>query len=236
MSALRIRIEGDGGPSASAVFGEKGGTLGRSRQNTLVLSDAERSVSRLHARVDWRDDGFRLVNMGLNPVIHNGARLGPADESPLGAGDVLRIGRFSLLVEAAHEDEQPLDDEDALYDDMTGEPLPRRSARMPPFALFDDSTAVGVTGRGRPTDVGGLSARAQAGVATELLRGMGCAAPAGSQGFSAEQTGQLLRRAIEDTLRTWIPHCSPAVQQAWFTSFEEALARVAQAEAVVRER
>lgn len=226
MTALRITIEGASGAGASAVFGAKGGTLGRSQHNTLVLADAERSASRLQARVDLRAGGFVLVNMGLKAVIHNGALLGPADEAPLGVGDVLRIGRFILLVEAVDEAQAALANDEALFDDMTGEPLAPRGAAWPDIALFDDSTGTGTL---RP--VGGSSD-----VAVELLRGMDCTPPPDLPPLTSEQTGQLVRRAIEDTLRTWIPHCSPAVQKAWFTSFEEALARALEADRQVARR
>lgn len=223
MPALRIAIEGSVDPGV--VFGPQGGTLGRAEQNTLVLSDAERSVSRLHARVEWRAGGFIFVNMGLNAVIHNGAMLAVADEAPLAAGDVLRIGRFSLLVSDAGEHELPPDDADALFDDMTGEPLPPRAPALHHLALFDDSGA-GLVLPG---------AQAQ-GLIGELLHGMGCAPPPLPATVTPQQAGQWMRSAIEDTLRTWIPHCSPAVQQAWFTSFEGALARVAEAQALLGRR
>lgn len=225
MPALRISIEGSA--DAGAVFGPLGGTLGRAEQNTLVLHDAERSVARLHARVEWRSSGFVFINMGLNAAIHNGAVLGTADEAALAAGDVLRIGRFSLLVSDAGEHELPLEDTPALFDDMTGAPLPPqpqlpRAPAWSDIALFDDSVA------------GGLEEAPPAGsvpaLVAALLHGMGCAAPALPADTTAEQAGQWMRSAVEDTLRTWLPHCSPAVQQAWFLNFEQALDRVAQAQ------
>ena len=230
MPALRLSIEGAADPGA--VFGPQGGTLGRASQNTLVLSDAERSVSRLHARVEWRPTGFVLVNMGLNTIIHNGGLLATAEEAALAAGDVLRIGRFSLLVSDAGEHELAPGDEEALFDDMTGEPLSRHVPPWPDLALFDDSSAGFVAS--------GMGAQSQAGPAQgtvgDLLQGMGCSCAALPAAVTAQQAGELMRSAIEDTLRTWIPHCSPAAQQAWFTSFEEALARVSQAQARVEHR
>lgn len=231
MPALRISIEGSA--DAGAVFGPQGGTLGRAEQNTLVLHDAERSVARLGARVEWRTGGFVFINMGLSAAIHNGAVLGTADEAGLAAGDVLRIGRFSLLVSDAGEHELPLEHTPALFDDMTGAPLPPQPSQPLPrapawsdIALFDDSTA------------GALEEAAPAGsvpaLVAALLHGMGCAAPALPAEATAEQAGEWMRSAVEDTLRTWLPHCSPAVQQAWFLNFEQALDRVAQAQAQVQ--
>jgi hypothetical protein len=230
MPPLRISIEGSVDPGV--VFGPQGGTLGRAAQNTLVLSDAERSVSRLHARVDWRPTGFVLVNMGLNTIIHNGGLLATAEEATLAAGDVLRIGRFTLLVSDAGAHELPLDDDDALFDGMTGEPLPRRVPPWPDLAVFDDSAA-GFVASGA---AGAAGAGSVTGVVAQLLQGMGCAVPPLPAATTAQQAGELMRSAIEDTLRTWMPHCSPAAQQAWFTSFEEALGRVSQAQARVERR
>ncbi|KQP48573.1 FHA domain-containing protein [Pseudorhodoferax sp. Leaf274] len=229
MPALRFSIEGSAEPGA--VFGPQGGTLGRADQNTLVLRDAERSVSRLHARVDWRATGFVLVNMGLNTIIHNGGLLATAEEADLAAGDVLRIGRFSLLVSDAGEHELAHDEEEALFDDMTGEPLARRVPPWPNLGLFDDSAAGFVA-----SGAAAVQATPAPGTVGELLQGMGCASAPLPATVTARQAGELMRSAIEDTLRTWIPHCSPAVQQAWFTSFEEALVRVSQAQARVEQQ
>jgi hypothetical protein len=226
MPALRLSVEGSA--AAGAVFGPQGGTVGRAVENTLVLRDAERSVSRLHARVECRDGRFVFINMGLNPAIHNGAVVATADEAPLVAGDVLRIGRFTLLVSEAGEHELPLQDEEARFDDMTGEPLPPRAPAWPDIALFDDSMAAALTDDGGGSDVQGVVA--------EVLRGMGSATPPLPAGITPEQAGQWMRRAIEDTLRTWIPHGSPAVHQAWFSHFDEALARISAAEQQVAQR
>lgn len=225
MPALRISI--DGSADAGAVFGPQGGTLGRAAQNTLVLNDPERSVSRLHARIEWRDGGFVFINMGLNPAIHNGAVVATADAAPLAAGDVLRVGRFSLLVSEADEQELARDEDDALFDDMTGEPLTPRAPAWPDIALFDDSMA---------GPLGEHDVHAPSALVGEMLQGMGCTVASLPATVSAEQAGQWMRRAIEDTLRTWIPHGSPAVHQAWFNHFDEALARISAAEQQVAQR
>ena len=44
----------------SCRFGAAGGTIGRGSDNTLVLPDAAKTVSRVHARIDWTEDGWRL--------------------------------------------------------------------------------------------------------------------------------------------------------------------------------
>lgn len=212
MQHLQIRIEQPGGPSASAVFGPAGGTIGRADNNTLVLSDAERSVSRLHARVECRAGHFVLVNMGMNPVLCNGTELSTAEESPLASGDTVRIGSFILRAQAIDSDAAPVvsahgHEEDALFDDMTG--LPLRAAWASDFAMFPDSASAKLPG----TEQAWLM---------DLLRGMGCDIRSLAQPLSAEQAGALMRSAMNDTMRTWMAHCSPAVQQAWFSNFEDA--------------
>jgi predicted component of type VI protein secretion system len=211
---LLINTELSDGPVVSAVFGQQGGTIGRGENCTLMLSDAERSVSRLHARVEWREDDFVLVNMGINPVLRNGDVLSTAEEAPLVAGDTLRIGAFTLRVHAVDDQVQrtmpPAEiEEEALFDDMTG--LPLRAAWASDFMALHEPSESKVG-----TEQQWLSS---------LLRGMGGELPPSSMPLSAEQAGALMRTAMNDTLRTWIAHCSPAVQQAWFSAFEEAFAK-----------
>ena len=151
MRTLLIRIQG-GVPQACApvAFGPAGGTIGRADNNTLVLSDPERSVSRLHARIEWRGAAATLVNLGITPVLCNGTVLATGGETLLTPGDQLRIGRFALVVEPAPGSAQatqhlntvpmpgltsvsgvapaqPEAADEHLYDDMTGLLLPGRS-------------------------------------------------------------------------------------------------------------
>jgi hypothetical protein len=67
-------------------------TLGRSRQNTLVLSDPH--VSRSHARIDLEEHGFVLVDLeSKNGTFVRGRRV---TRHPLEPGDRLQLGS-SLL-------------------------------------------------------------------------------------------------------------------------------------------
>jgi len=87
------------GPSAS--FDELGGTIGRADTNQLVLQDPERTISRVHAQVVFRNGGFALVDRGSNPIAVNGRPLGSGVEAPIRAGDQVQIGGYLLNVEAA---------------------------------------------------------------------------------------------------------------------------------------
>lgn len=85
-------------PGASAHFDTTGGTVGRASTNMLVLDDPERTVSRVHAQIVFRDGRFFVVDRGSNPMSHNGRPLGAGNEAPLANGDRLVIGGFELSV------------------------------------------------------------------------------------------------------------------------------------------
>ena len=252
MDKLLIRVLGgpagaDAALPAVATFGTQGGTIGRAEASTLVLSDPERSVSRLHARIDWRNGTHYIFNLGINPLLCNGTVLTTGGESPLVAGDELRIGRFTLAVEAdtspgdvplylqtqpmpapATVVEEPMapdflldaevdlvgvaqeGDEVALFDDMTGLPLPR------------PGKAIATRGPPSPQELW----------LAELLRGMGCAAPSWPAPLAPEQVvqvGALMRSAMNETMRDWLKQFAPSVQRLWFDAFEQAFLKACKA-------
>jgi type VI secretion system FHA domain protein len=79
-------------------FGAAGGTVGRGPDNTLVLPDAAKTVSRVHARIDWTEDGWRLADVGSNPSRLNGRPLSGGQPARLADGDRLEMGGFRLDV------------------------------------------------------------------------------------------------------------------------------------------
>ena len=83
----------------AADFGEAGGTIGRAPENTLVLLDPDRKISRTHATVVARDGGYVLRDQGsVVPVLVNGRPLGNGNESPLGSGDEICIAGYTMRV------------------------------------------------------------------------------------------------------------------------------------------
>lgn len=100
---IRIAVAARAGAAPAALlaaqFGPEGGTIGRAESNTLVLDDPERTVSRLHAQVLYRDGCFVLLDRGSNPMQHNGRALGSGQEAVLSHGDRLLVGSFELVVE-----------------------------------------------------------------------------------------------------------------------------------------
>lgn len=82
----------------SAQFGPQGGTIGRASTNTLVLDDPDRTVSRVHVRVLYRDGRFFVVDQGSNPMQCDGQTPGQGVEVELRGGERLTIGSFELIV------------------------------------------------------------------------------------------------------------------------------------------
>jgi len=88
------------GATATALIGIQGGSIGRSRDNELVLPDANRYVSAHHARIRYRDGGYLIEDTSTNGVYLNGStdpvgKLGP---QPLRSGDVIRLGNYQVRV------------------------------------------------------------------------------------------------------------------------------------------
>lgn len=88
----------------AASFSAEGGTIGRAVTNRLVLDDAERTVSRMHAQIAWRDGAYRLTDRGSNPALVNGVPLDPGQEVPLAHGDEVQIGGYQLRAQVCDED------------------------------------------------------------------------------------------------------------------------------------
>ncbi len=82
----------------SASFDEIGGTIGRADNNQLVLPDPDRTISRVHAQVVFRNGGYAILDRGSNAVMVNGTPLGNGREAPIRDGDRLTIGGYELRV------------------------------------------------------------------------------------------------------------------------------------------
>ncbi|WP_244830347.1 type VI secretion system-associated FHA domain protein TagH [Caballeronia sp. TF1N1] len=111
----------------AASFDLAGGTIGRAVTNRLVLDDAERTVSRLHVQIVWRDGRFSLIDRGSNPALVNGAPLDPGQEVPLANGDEVQIGGYQLRADVSVDDDTV----------TNGEPPANAHADDPFAGLFD---------------------------------------------------------------------------------------------------
>ncbi|SAK90015.1 FHA domain-containing protein [Caballeronia pedi] len=101
----------------AANFDAEGGTIGRAVTNRLVLDDAERTVSRLHVQIVWRDGRFLLIDRGSNPALVNGAPLDPGQEVALAHGDEVQIGGYQLRADVSGEDDTVTAESDVASDD-----------------------------------------------------------------------------------------------------------------------
>ncbi len=117
------------GPTAQ--FDELGGTIGRADTNQLVLPDPERSISRVHAQVVFRNGSFVLVDRGSNAVLVNGQTLGNGREATLRDGDRVQIGGY-LLEASFGERTRPADPFADLFADTMPAPA-LRGASPPPL-------------------------------------------------------------------------------------------------------
>jgi type VI secretion system FHA domain protein len=89
-------------PAVTARFDEKGGTIGRSPDSTLLLPDPERVISRTHALIVLHEGRYMVRDQGTTvPVIVNGQVVGRGRDHPLTTGDEVRIAGYALRVEAA---------------------------------------------------------------------------------------------------------------------------------------
>ncbi len=80
-------------------------TIGRAPESTLVLSDAQRGISRMQASIERRDGIYVLIDAGSNPTLLNGEALNGAHEAVLSDGDQIRIGAYTLAVSIEKDEE-----------------------------------------------------------------------------------------------------------------------------------
>lgn len=108
ISVIRFRGEAPA-QSINFHFDARGGALGRHSANEIVLPDPELRISRVQARVEWRDGRFLLVDAGTNPSRFNGQPLAKGVEVPLAEGDEISIGDYDLRVDLAQQASVPGD-------------------------------------------------------------------------------------------------------------------------------
>jgi predicted component of type VI protein secretion system len=102
--ALKLTIIDDQhsqpGLGGSIVFGVGGGGIGRAHDNDWVLPDPQRYLSAHHARVQFRDGAYYLLDTSTNGVYVNDGTvpIGRRAPYPLRDGDRLRMGDYELSV------------------------------------------------------------------------------------------------------------------------------------------
>jgi pSer/pThr/pTyr-binding forkhead associated (FHA) protein len=75
-----------------------GATIGRSRECDIVLGDS--NVSRKHAEIRPRGDGWTITDLGsTNGVRVNGRQARANDAQPIASGDALAVGTVDATFE-----------------------------------------------------------------------------------------------------------------------------------------
>jgi hypothetical protein len=100
-AAFRALLRSVDGPTKGEAFevGQAGATMGRSPDNPIELAD--NSISRRHARIEFRDGGYWLIDLdSSNGTFVNQDRLSAPRR--LQSGDVIGLGatRLSVTLEA----------------------------------------------------------------------------------------------------------------------------------------
>jgi len=150
------------GDDAVRVFGENGGTIGRSLQNDWILPDPDRFISGRHATIDYKGGIYYLVDTSTNGVYVNGdcEPIGNGNPRRLFNGDTLRFGDFEITVsiDAGESIVMPLDETGSVVTDYDASLVPEASLRTG-VQLLDEEELTGddefqSTLFGEPADTG----------------------------------------------------------------------------------
>lgn len=103
---LRLRVVSDQrrslGDRSSIVLSAEGASIGRSADNDWVLPDPLRYVSAHHARIEYRDGNYYVLDTSTNGVFLNDGRDPIARQGAEGVrlrnGDMLRVGDYQIVV------------------------------------------------------------------------------------------------------------------------------------------
>jgi len=88
------------GALSSIVFGVGGGGIGRASDNDWVLPDPQRYLSAHHARIQFRNGSYLLLDTSTNGVYVNDGTVpvGRRGTHALRHGDILRFGNYQVAV------------------------------------------------------------------------------------------------------------------------------------------
>ena len=83
---------------AECRFSESGGSLGRGAANDMVLEDPSKYISRVHAKVSFREGSYFWEDVGVTPSAINDQATAQGERLMLGNGDRIVIGDYQLAV------------------------------------------------------------------------------------------------------------------------------------------
>ena len=134
------------GDDAIRVFGEDGGTIGRSLQSDWILPDPDRFISGRHATIDCRGGIYYLLDTSTNGIYINGDcdPIGKGNPRRLFNGDVLRFGNFemSVTIDSGESLVMPLDEPASAVTEHAASLVPDESL-MTGVQLLDENEITG---------------------------------------------------------------------------------------------
>ena len=151
--ALRLRVVSIHaqllGEDGTRTFGVHGGSIGRASDNDWILPDPDRYISGHHARIEYRNGQYWLMDTSSNGTYLNDSSSPIADAGPhaLKDGDRLRLGDYELAVDVDAVSEAPAPEKTRAVDNDLGAALDLGS-----LLANEDSAA-----RARPVNAYGQS-------------------------------------------------------------------------------
>jgi type VI secretion system FHA domain protein len=123
-------------PPRTATFDQKGGTVGRSADNHIVLADDEKVVSGIHATIEYQNGCYYYVDNSLNGThFTNRNQLVRHKKIQLHDQDKLRIGDYNLLINITKEDSEILNAIDpSLKSSLPKQSFPQKDSSL---SFFD---------------------------------------------------------------------------------------------------
>jgi hypothetical protein len=103
-AGIAVYIEGESDPvyvdsKGEFVIGRKVGDASDVSLDLSHLGAYHLGLSRRHARIQWADDGYQVLDLGsVNGTWLNGEKLIPHKAYPLASGSHLRLGRMPMFV------------------------------------------------------------------------------------------------------------------------------------------
>lgn len=128
---LRLRIDNptavSGVVNATHAFDRAGGSIGSAASDTWQLSGRRSGVVAGHAEIRWLDGDFCLIDRSGRSFINSARQpVGRGRRARLSPGDVIRLGRYQLVADAADSPEGEAPDHSLV--DGPEETLMRRDA------------------------------------------------------------------------------------------------------------
>ncbi|SDD81212.1 type VI secretion system-associated FHA domain protein [Paraburkholderia lycopersici] len=117
MKGMSAGGDREAGPARHCDFTFPGGTLGRGKDNDLVLPDERQQIASLQAIVLINGSGqCEISNRGGMPIRLNGASIERGQQRPIGPGDHLEIGTYLLRFDELAKPDAPHADTAATTD------------------------------------------------------------------------------------------------------------------------